>query len=178
MLDKNAKFKDKKVLNFIIEQGELRLKGTCEHANSQDLRASSLLNACIALSTASTAAMAAGFFSPTKFEHQSLIRAITSVSALGFLCSTIIVLLSIQSSRFHPLGWKPTSFTHDIIIRKNIGLIKIDYINELEIRINENENTLYRRGNLINISSYLLTFTPIISIITGILFEYVIYRLV
>jgi hypothetical protein len=167
-------------LDFQIQQGEKRLTGTCENANSQDSRASTLLNVCTTLSSASAATFAASLFSKEIWLHQPAILTSVLVATLGFTAATFYTVKSMRSQGFHTLGWdakelSKTEMEIDDSGQKDnkITKTKIYHLNETIKSIKHNDNILKERGNFINRSLFFLVLTPVTSIIVGIIFQYI-----
>jgi hypothetical protein len=169
-------------VEFQIQQGEKRLSGTCENANSQDSRASTLLNVCTTLSSASAATFAASLFSKEIWLHQPAILTSVLVATFGFTTATFYTVKSMRSQGFHTLGWdaKELSKTQLEIENSdkkdtNILKTKIYHLDQTIKSIKHNDNVLKNRGTLINRSLWFIVFTPIASIIVGIIFQYISY---
>lgn len=144
------------VLALIVAQAEKRLDAQCSFADTQDTKATSLVNAAAALAAA---ALALGGGSLALGQSGAVtVGAFTGLA--GFIAAASLCLAALQSNAFHSCGFYPVDFVGDVKAGRSVRDLHEDFALDLQIRLSENKRSLASRGKLIDSAAWVLSATP------------------
>lgn len=152
------------VLQIILAQCRDRLAAQNEFATAQDGRASTIINAGVALGAAATAAVAAIL---SQESPSSTLMVPAFLASIGFTAAASLALWEFRSKVFHSSGFYPADFIDDIKADKSERDLLIDFILDLQYRLDENLKSLKSRQRISNLAALLVILTPLLSLVLG-----------
>jgi hypothetical protein len=154
------------VLKLVLDQAQLRLEAQNAFADTQDNRASSVINTGVTLGAAAVA-VAAGSFS---IEQPLIPLAIGStIAAVGFVGCSALLMWSLRSASFDSAGYFPEDFVADVSGGKTSKDVTLDMVESMQRRLSDNKKRLDDRGHASNAAIGLLIATPLVALIVSLL---------